>query len=237
MEPPLALGQVVHDCIDSLSKLPTSERFNEPIADRFEKMWQNVSGVKGGFADFEQEQKYHDRARAMIERVAKHPGPIAQKAIKIRQDLPYFWLSEEDSIILCGKVDWLEYIDLSDSVRIIDFKTGKFDEDPESLQLPIYYLLASRTQTKKVSAMAYWYLDRDNDPQDVPLPNEEEAYKRVLEIAKKVSLARKLGHFKCKTDGCRSCRPYEAIVNGKAIHIGINTFGQDLYVLEQTSVS
>jgi len=45
-------------------------------------------------------------------------------------------------------VDWLEYKEETDSVRIIDFKTGKFDEDPDSLQLPIYYLLATHTQTK-----------------------------------------------------------------------------------------
>lgn len=233
MEPTLALGQAVHDCIDALSKLPTDERFKEPLLIRFEKTWQNVTGVKGGFANVEQEQKFYDRAKQMVGRIAAHPGPIAQKAIKIRQDLPYFWLSEEENIILCGKVDWLEYIDLSDSVRIIDFKTGKFDEDPESLQLPIYYLLASRTQTKKVTAMAYWYLDRDDEPVDVPIPNEEEALKRVLEAAKKVALARKLDHFKCRTDGCRSCRPYEAILLGKAIHIGINTFGQDMYIHEK----
>lgn len=231
MEPPLALGQAVHETIESLLTLPAEERFATPLIDKFEKVWTNISGIKGGFTDPEVEKKAKERATGMIERVMKHPGPLAKKAIKIRQELPYYWLSEEDNIILCGKVDWLEYKEDTDSVRIIDFKTGKFDEDPDSLQLPIYYLLVSHTQTKPISGISYWYLDRDDEPLDMPLPQDNSAEATILELAKKVSLARKLGHFKCRENGCRACRPYEAVVNGQATLVGLNTYGQDLYVL------
>jgi ATP-dependent helicase/DNAse subunit B len=231
IEPPLALGQAVHETIDELSKLPATQRFEIPLLDRLEIVWQSVTGENGGFKDEAQEEQYKKRAIAMVKRVVDHPGPILNKAIKIRQELPYFWLSEEDNIILCGKVDWLEYIEKSDSVRIIDFKTGKFDEDADSLQLPIYYLLAKRTQTKPITGVSYWYLDRDDEPLDLPIPMEEESIKRIMEIAKKIALARKLGHFKCHEDGCRMCRPYEAIVAGKAKLVGLNDFGQDLYIL------
>lgn len=231
MEPPLALGQAVHDTIDSLSKLPTDERFKTPLMETFEKIWINVSGKKGGFISAEQEDQFKTRARDMINRVSTHPGPLARKMIKIRQELPYYWLSEEDNIILCGKVDWLEYNENSDSVRIIDFKTGKFDEDPDSLQLPIYALLASHTQTKPVSAISYWYLDRDDEPVDMPMPDVIQAEKTILELGKKVALARKLGHFKCREGECRACRPYEAVLIGKATLVGINSYGQDLYIL------
>lgn len=233
MEPPLALGQAVHDAIDTLSKLPTEERFTTPLMETFEKIWENVSGQKGGFTDSEQEEKFKSRARDMINRVTAHPGPLAKKTIKIRQELPYYWLSEEDNIILCGKVDWLEYREDTDSVRIIDFKTGKFDEDPESLQLPIYYLLASHTQTKPITGISYWYLDRDDEPVDMSIPDSEVSEKKVLELARKVALARKLGHFKCREGECRACRPYEAVLVGKATHVGINTYGQDLYILNK----
>ena len=171
MQPPLALGQVVHDVIDSLSLLPVEERFNQSPLDTYEKQWQNVSGRMGGFVDNEEEQTYKDRGKAMIDRITKHPGPLARKAIKIRQDLPYYWLSEEDNIILCGKIDWLEYVEEVDGVNIIDFKTGKFDEDCSSLQLPIYYLLAMHTQTRPVVAMSYWYLDRDDEPTEASFPS------------------------------------------------------------------
>jgi hypothetical protein len=231
MEPPLALGQAVHETIESLAVLPVSERFAMPLLERFNDAWTNVSGKKGGFTSDDQESLSKKRATTMIQRVIDHPGPLAQKAIKIRQELPYFWLSEEDNIILCGKIDWLEYLEDSDSVRIIDFKTGKFDEDPDSLQLPIYYLLATHTQTKPVTGISYWYLDRDDAPIDMPLPDIGPAEKKILDLAKKVALARKLGHFKCHENGCRACRPYEAVLNGKATYVGLNTFGQDLYIL------
>lgn len=235
MEPPLALGQVVHETIESLLALPAEERFTTPLMDRFMTLWENVTGKKGGFANEIQEQQFKDRAIAMIERITKNPGPLTNKAIKIRQELPYYWLSEEDNIILCGKVDWLEYIEVTDSVRIIDFKTGKFDEDPDSLQLPIYVLLAQHTQSKPINGIAYWYLDRDDEPVDMPIPDLAAAEKKILELAKKVALVRKLGHFKCRQNGCRACRPYEMVLAGKAAHVGQNTFGQDLYVLQTTN--
>ena len=232
MQPPLALGQVVHDVIDSLSLLPVEERFNQSLLDTYEKQWKNVSGRMGGFVDNEEEQTYKDRGKAMIDRITKHPGSLARKAIKIRQDLPYYWLSEEDNIILCGKIDWLEYMEDVDGVNIIDFKTGKFDEDGSSLQLPIYYLLAMHTQTRPVVAMSYWYLDRDDEPTEVSFPSMEESTKRVMEVAHKVALARKLEHFKCaQNEGCRVCRPYEAIISGRATFVGVGGYAQDIYIL------
>ena len=101
-------------------------------------------------------------------------------------------------------------LNASDSVRIVDFKTGKFDEDPDSLQLPIYYLLASRCQTKPVTGISYWYLNRDPEPVAMDLPDKDDATTRILEYAKRIALARKLGRFVCKeNDGCRACRPLE----------------------------
>ena len=171
----------------------------------------------------------------MLRRAYNHPGILKKPAVKIKEDLPYFWLSEEDNIILCGKIDWLEYLEETDSVNILDFKTGKFDEDPDSLQLPIYILLAARCQTRKVSKVSYWYLDRDDSPTEVPLVDEAEAMTRILTIAKKIQLARKLEHFKCpNTDGCRVCRPYEAIVSGRATFVGVGGYSQDIYVVSRS---
>lgn len=234
IQPPLALGQVVHDTIDTLSRVPVEERFKEPLMTTFETRWKMISGKLGGFKSIEEEEKYKTKGTAMIERVTAYPGPLKNKAIKIRQELPYYWLSEEDNIILCGKIDWLEYITESDSVHIIDFKTGKYDEDPDSLQLPIYYLIVKHCQTRTISKASYWYIDRDSYPLEVELPNEAESEKRVMEVAKKVALARKLEHFPCKSkSGCRFCMPYEAVFQGKAILVGQNEYGQDLYISQE----
>ncbi len=232
MQPALALGQVVHDVIDNISTLPIAERFSEPLDGRFARLWQAVTGKLGGFRNQDEEEKYKSRGQAMIARLASHLGPLAAKTVKIRQELPYFWLSEEENIILCGKIDWLEYKQKEDAVEVIDFKTGKFDEDPESLQLPIYYLLATQCQTKPVIGMKYWYLERDDEPVSQPLPDQQTAQDRIMELARRVALARKLERFVCKNkEGCVACRPYEAIIAGRANHIGQNAFGQDLYTL------
>jgi len=64
------------------------------------------------------------------------------------------------------------------------------------------------------------------------LPHEEESEKRIMELAKKIALARKLEHFNCKSkDGCRYCKPYEDIVRGKAQWVGTNEYGQDMYIV------
>lgn len=234
MQPPLALGQAVHEVVESLSSLPVNERFTDPLILRYEKAWTGVSGLSGGFESDTDEEKFKSRGAAMITRITDNPGPLLNKAIKLRQELPYFWLSEEDNIILCGKLDWLEYLEDSDSVHIIDFKTGKFDEDPDSLQLPIYILLATRCQSRRVAKVSYWYLDRDNSPTEVPLIAPEDAHTRILTIAKKIQLARKLEHFKCpSSDGCRVCRPYEAILNGRAKFVGVGGYSQDIYIISR----
>jgi PD-(D/E)XK nuclease superfamily len=231
MSPSLALGQVVHEVVESLSKLATEERLTTPLIDVFETSWKSITGLKGGFRDTLEEEKYKTRGAQMIKRVMGHPGPVSRKAIKIRQELPYFWLSEVDNIILCGKIDWLEYLPESDSVHIIDFKTGKFDEDPDSLQLPIYVLLAGSCQTRPVTRASYWYLDRDDEPLEVKLPDIEESRKQIMEMAKKIVLARKLERFVCKNkDGCRACKPYEVIVSGRATFVGVGGYNQDIYV-------
>lgn len=234
MQPPLALGQAVHEVVESLSSLPAESRFSGSLLERYEIAWKNVSGKLGGFSSADEEAQIKARGANMISRIMNNPGPLKNKTIKFRQELPYFWLSEEDNIILCGKIDWIEYLDATDSVHIIDFKTGKFDEDPDSLQLPIYVLLASKCQSRKVEKVSYWYLDRDDVPTEVSLVDLESAQARVLTIAKKVQLARKLEHFKCpQADGCRVCRPYETIVSGRATFVAVGGYKQDIYIIER----
>jgi hypothetical protein len=232
MQPALALGQTVHSVIDSISLVPAPDRLKRPLPLIFEEKWELVSGKRGGFRGSEEEETYKKRGVAMIKRLETSPGPLTKKAIKLRQDLPYYWLSEEENIILCGKIDWLIYDEMSEGVIILDFKTGKYDEDPDSLQLPIYYLLVTNCQTRGVVGAKYWYLNRDDTPVDIALPRYDESEKQIMEIGKKIALARKLERFVCKRkDGCPVCRPYELILAKKADFIGINEYNQDTYIL------
>ncbi len=234
MSPPLALGQAVHEVLESLSILATDKRFKEPLIEKFEKAWKKVSGKSGGFEDDSLEQKYKNRGRDMIEMVQLNPGPLKRMAVKINMDLPYYWLSEYDNIILCGKIDWLEYLPESDSVNIIDFKTSKKDEDEKSLQLPIYHLLVHNCQKRKVEKASYWYLERSKELQEKPLPDLNDSHEIVLKVAKKIKLARQLEIFKCPHDGgCFACKPYESVLRGEAEFIGTDEYRSDVYILHK----
>jgi len=236
INPSLSLGQAVHEVVESLSVLPTDTRFSQPLSLRFDAAWARISGRKGGFTSKSQEVQYKERGRLMISRIAKNPGPLKNLAVKIKMDLPYFWLSEENNIILCGKIDWLEYLPEVDGVHIIDFKTGKGKEKEESLQLPIYHLLVHHCQKRHVHKASYWYLEHSDTLAEKPLPKLEKAREKVLKIAKQIRLARLLERFKCPhADGCFACLPYEAIIRGEAEFVGVNEIKQDLFILEKST--
>jgi len=232
MSPPLALGQVVHSVLESLSTLPSTERFRESLIAKFDKNWQAVSGKRGGFFDEKTEETYKERGHNMLQTVMRDPGPLKGLAVKIREDLPWYWLSEEDSIILCGKIDWLEYLPETDSVNIIDFKTSKAQENDSSLQLPIYHLLVHNCQHRSVSKASYWYLGL-GETVVKDLPNLDAAHQQIFKIAKEIKLARALDRFKCPHGeaGCFACRPFERILQGEAEFVGENEYRQDVYVL------
>lgn len=232
ISPPLALGQTVHEVLESLSVLPVEARFATSLIERFHALWPKVSGKNGGFFSSEVEQIYKKRGEDMLLRVQQNPGPLKRLAVKIKMNLPYYWLSEEDNIILCGKLDWLEYIKENESVQIIDFKTGKSDEDANSLQLSIYYLLATHCQIRPVTGLNYWYIERNTDLTKQQIPDEKEAYSKILTIAKQIKLARQLNIFKCpQKTGCQACKPFERVLKGEAEYVGLNAYKENVYIL------
>ncbi len=232
--PPLALGLSVHTVLESLSNLPVEDRLKISLGKKFDVAWGKVSGKMGGFKSSMQEKEYKERGLAMLKRVEDNPGPILNRAVKIKSEmgLPNYFLSEEDNIILCGKIDWLEYLEDTDSVHIVDFKTGKNEESDDSLQLPIYLLIAKNTQKREVTKASYWYIDKSSELLEKKLPNEKEAYEKVYDIAKRIKLARQLEHFVCSKKGCIHCVPFERILRGEGEKVGISDTRQDIYILD-----
>jgi len=224
VNPHLSLGIAVHDTLEGLLKYKAEDRLKRPLLATFEENWKKVSGKIGGFQTAQEEVDAKTRASAMIARVAANPGPLTRLAVRLPDHAnnmpPNFYLSPENehNIILSGKIDWLEYIPETDSVRVIDFKTGKNDEAKNSLQLPIYTLLLHALQQRKVFGAAYWYVDRHDAPTPVDLPEISEAKARVLEAALKVKQAREAQVFTCPygEKGCFACKPYEKILKGAA---------------------
>jgi len=236
MTPSLALGHVVHTVLESLSVLPANERITMDLLPKFRKEWETVSGKKGGFLDINHEYRFKKRGEDMLQRVYDNPGPLINLAVKLKQDLLQYWISEEDEIILCGKIDWMEYFKEKDAVHIMDFKTGQ-NRSNNSLQLPIYYLLAVNCQNRTVAKASYWYLALDDNLTEVELPNLELAHKKVLDIARQIKLARQLKKFSCPKNGCRACEPFEKIIKGEGELIGVGSFNRDIYILPQQEIN
>jgi ATP-dependent helicase/DNAse subunit B len=234
INPALTLGQLVHEVLESLKKYKSEERFTNSLIDHYEQEWEKYRGELGGFTSPEQEEEYKLRGAAMLQRVMDHPGILLNKALKLTSPdslPPRYQLSVEHNILLCGKIDWLEYLPENDSVHIVDFKTGKHDEDEDSLQLPIYCLLVKNLQKRIVKKISYWYIDRENEPREMTLPDFEEAHTRVLEIALKVKEMRLNRAYTCRRNGCYACIPLEAIVQGRCKYIGTKGY-QDIYIAQ-----
>lgn len=244
VSPALSLGSAVHEVVEGLAEYPADKRFDNPkeLLERFDTVWEKFKGKKGGFKTEQEEQEAKARGISMIQRVIDNPGPLKEKIVKLKEGemLPNFYLSEKDNIILCGRIDWLEYKPEDDSIHILDFKTGKNEEKEDSLQLPIYLLLLNELQKRKVSGASYWYLDSDNEPKEVALPNVTESFEKVYKVAKEVSDARALAKiegiekvFTCPRgeQGCFSCTPFEKIIRGEAEFLGNGEWGQEMYLL------
>lgn len=234
--PHMSLGIAVHEVLEGLGEYPSEERVKQDLSAQFEKAWQKVSGKKGGFLSTEMEQEFKARGSAMIENVTKDFKMLANKRIKLPRETmnPNFFISEDENIILNGLIDWIEYIPETDSLHIIDFKTGKHEENEKSLQLPIYLLLCNALQKRTVSKASYWYLESDKLVEK-ELPDAETAFRDVLDVALRVKDARVKNEFVCPQGeaGCIQCRPYEQIL-AKASNtefVGTGQFKQDMYIV------
>lgn len=234
VSPALSLGSAVHEVLEGLSQIPTEKRFEISPIVKFETAWLKFAGKTGGFNDTNKENQTKERGKQMLRKVMENPGPLSRLSVKLKQDFLYYWLSEEDNIILCGKIDWLEYLKELDSVHIIDFKTSKKQEKETSLQLPIYYLLAQNCQSRPIEKLSYWYLEYDTLPTRMDLDDLELQKNKVLEIGRKIKLARKLGNFNCPSgkDGCFYCQSLEEILLGGGEKVG-ETDRHNLYYVSR----
>jgi hypothetical protein len=237
--PHMSLGIAVHNVLEGLGNYPAEERMNRDLRAQFEEEWLKVTGKQGGFLSEAQEEEFKARGKEMINVAIKNPRFLTNKRIKLPQgNMPCnFYLSEEDNIILNGLVDWIEYLP-DDTLHVIDFKTGKNEENGTSLQLPIYLLLCNALQKRKVSKASYWYLETDKMVEK-ELPDADTARADVYAVAIKVKEAREKKSFECPKgdDGCIHCRVYEEILKykdgeeGGVEYIGVGGFNQDVYIV------
>jgi RecB family exonuclease len=240
VNPYLTLGITVHDTLESIRYLPKNLRFEKPLTDIYEELWTSMceqnglpAGKRGGFDSAAREKEFKDRGMAMVKMVQDHPGPVANLSTIIKSKgemVASMWLSEIDGLVLCGNVDWVEVLP-DGTLHIIDFKTGKNEEDSGSLQLQIYLLLAAAGNRRPVTKTSYWYLEKESSPREVPIPDLSGVMDVLIAKGRKIKQARlnqNNGGLACPEGGCRYCRDYEKVFRGEAENVGIDPIREKL---------
>lgn len=223
VNPHITLGEVVHETLNVISKLPKEKRFLNALEPRFLELWQKFHGIKGGFDSDEQEEEFKTRGIKMIRTVEKNPGVLKNLAIRITEKdgmPPNFLLSKEECLVLCGNIDWIEVLP-DGTLHVIDFKTGKnFEED--TLQFQIYCLLMQNKSKRKISKISYWYLDLSDEPIEVEMPDMTGLQGFLVEKGREMKLLRSQKEVFCIKGGCKHCKEYEAVFDGSAEFVGVD---------------
>lgn len=213
----LSLGEVVHDAIDNfLTRYSGTERTKDNLFYEFARGWQLKTGKVGGFSGAQQEQEFKDRGIAMLSRFYKHP--YFRSATPIRIEFPKLPLIGENDAILVGNFDWLEKD--SNGLHILDFKTGAGEEEDGSLQLPLYALLAEHNLKQPVKKVSYWYLDRDDEPVEKPIPDLAQTFETLKSKTNQIYETVNAKGFACLVGSeCKYCQEYNKVIQDQAEHV------------------
>lgn len=232
INPAIALGQVVHEAINQLINLPVVQRSKDKLLDIYEFLWKTIEGEKGGFTTEEVGSK--NRGLEMLNRFWDNGHFKEAEMVK----LPTFpKVDLGNDLILTGKLDWIEKD--GETYHVIDFKTGKNEEKADSMQLPIYAVLACGILKTFDIRTSYWYLDREDSLTSFPLPDINETTRTLVTKGEIIKKARQTNSFKCQSgkDNCYACRDIQAIANGlgKLVAVDTTNYKQEIYILPSTN--
>lgn len=232
VNPYLTLGTVIHRVIEEVSKLPAEKRFEISLIERFKREWQFYNGKRGGFVSSEQEKIFKVRGREMVKRL-ENSRIIKNQNFETGDELPKVRLFRDQNLILVGSIDWIELLP-NEGLHIIDLKTGQKEEDRNSLQLPIYLILAHYNFKKPIEKVSYWYINKDEEPISIKL-NPIQTYIQIIrEKALKIKKSIEENKLICNffPGKCFKCKNYEKAISGKAEYVGYDpAMNRDLYFI------
>ncbi|MDP3888745.1 MAG: PD-(D/E)XK nuclease family protein [bacterium] len=235
INPSLALGQVVHDTLSQFLTLPPLSRDKDELLRIFEVIWEGVSGEKGGFASKSEEGEFIQRAKAMLDRFWGNKHFQETEMVKI-PSFPKVELGND--IILTGKLDWIEKDE--EGYHVIDFKTGKNEEREDSLQLPIYAVLASHILNTPMIRASYWYLDKDDKIVPFNLPDLKVTFADLQQRGAVIKMVRQTQSYRCQSGGesCWACRDILAVAKGKGKLVTVDPVNrkQEIYIMVKDEV-
>lgn len=230
INPKLALGQVIHDTLQKFLYSASLQKTQEQLRSILAWRWKQLAGEKGGFTSADEEKTYQDRAAKILDRFWAHKHFKETQPVKM-PDFPKVDLGED--IILTGRLDWLEKE--NDGYHIIDFKTGENKERDDSIQLPIYAILASGILRVNKIRASYWYLGKDEDIKGFELPDLTTITENLKKKGAIIKRARLTQSFACSSgnESCWACRDFVTIAQGKAKLVSVDSFDrkQEIYII------
>lgn len=228
IKPPLALGSAIHNILEPLAKVDCMKRFETNLIETFDREFMKVQGRCGGFKDTEEYETYQQKGHKMLTNVINNKNILECPTYVLKEDLLSAWLSKNNDIKICGKIDWINKDENTGSLSVIDFKTSK-DEESNDLQLQIYALLMHILNRETVNNLYYWYLNINEHLTEANIPDVKESYRKVIDLAMEIKEARANGNFECKKGGCFACKDYEKVITGEAVQVGIGNFNREIY--------
>lgn len=211
------LGKAVHNAITLFYHSPQEYRTKKQLKEHLKETWRSEMmwnkkpplGKWGGFASLEEEREIYSQALLMLKKFFK----MAETELEIEY-LPTknFKRSIEDyqnlitplsgNFDISGKFDLITRND-DGSLHIIDFKTGK-KEDDDHFQLRFYKLLAEENFQKPVKKASFYFLKTGNKRE---FDLEKEKKERIKkEILVKINQVKATENFKPKPSKlCQFC--------------------------------
>ncbi len=231
--PYFSLGLAVHQAIEEMAKFSIKERKSISLLERYNQIFENYQGLKGGFISKKKEDDFYNRGVKMIEKIEKSLL-LSTNNTSTKTDFPKIDLFSRKELgikaVLVGSIDWIE-LNEKNKAHIIDFKTGNSKESNGSMQLSIYKILAQKNLQEEVEKVSYWYLQHDNSPVEQTPGDTKECLHIIKEKTKEIKKAIDENNFKCNFSGkCFSCRDYEKIFSGEAEQVQLkNSKNKDVF--------
>jgi len=238
--PYFALGLSVHETLEGLLSVSPKKRTQISLKDRFSQVFENYRGLKGGFISQKKEEKFYKRGLDMVERVERSTF-LSRPSMELNSNFPTVNLFEkkhdfskksEIDMKLVGSVDWIEVLP-DGGAHIIDFKTGNNKEKNNSLQLPIYTILAQKNIKEAIRKTSYWYLEHDDSPMEHKIGDIDYWMAVIKEKAMAIKEAVEKKDFSCNYPRrCFACGDYDKIFNGDAEKVEAeNSRGKDVFCI------
>ncbi len=150
---PTALGRSVHKALRDFYGMDRTDRTLDNLLRALRRAWDGA-----GYRSSKEAEDAFARAEDMLRRY--HSGSDPQRHQVVAMESKFTHTRAADGILVTGRVDRLD-IDEGQYV-IVDYKTGRFGEDPsvldESLPLSLYAIAVSAALGREVSRIAVEHL-------------------------------------------------------------------------------